>query len=117
MKFDNILSLVLGSIELFCFSGICFGFPFIEFILREEQILKDEFCENVDQEGLCNKALQQYNLIFTLAVTSSVSILFVLLFVLGLTPRLAAWPLRSHTALSNFLGDILKPTKFKMSQT
>ena len=77
MKFENILSLVLGSIELFCFSGICFGFPFIEFILKEEQILKDEFCENVDQEGLCNKALQQYNLIFTLAVTSSVSMVFV----------------------------------------
>ena len=74
MKFDNILSFVLWSIELFCFSGICFGFTFIEFILKEEQILKDEFCENVDQDGLCNKALQQYNLIFTLAVTSSVSI-------------------------------------------
>ena len=34
-----------------------------------------------------------------------------------LTPRLAAWPLRSHTALSNFLGDILQPTKSRMSLT
>ena len=32
-----------------------------------------------------------------------------------LTLRLAAWPLRGHTALSNFLEDILQPTKFKMS--
>ena len=84
MKFENILSLALGAIELFCFSGICFGFPFIEFILKEEQILKDEFCENVDQDGLCNKALQQYNLIFTLAVTSSVSIIFVNSHVFGI---------------------------------
>ena len=32
-----------------------------------------------------------------------------------LIPRLAESPLRSHTALSNFLEDILQPTKFKMS--
>ena len=35
----------------------------------------------------------------------------------NLTPRLAAWLLRSHTALSNFLEDILQPTKSKMSPT
>ena len=34
-----------------------------------------------------------------------------------LTLRLAAWPLRGHTALSNFLEDILQPTKSKMSPT
>ena len=32
-----------------------------------------------------------------------------------LTPRLAAWPLRGHSPLSNFLEDILQPTKSKMS--
>ena len=34
-----------------------------------------------------------------------------------LIPRLAEWPLRGHTALSNFLEDILQPTKSKMSPT
>ena len=34
-----------------------------------------------------------------------------------LTPRLSAWPLRGQTALSNFLEDILQPTKSKMSRT
>ena len=34
-----------------------------------------------------------------------------------LTPTLSTWPLRGHTALSNFLEDILQPTKSKMSPT
>ena len=34
-----------------------------------------------------------------------------------LTPRLAEWPLRGHTALSNFLEDIFQPTKSKLSPT
>ena len=38
-------------------------------------------------------------------------------FTMSLTPRLAAWLLRSHTALNNFLEDILQPTKSKMSPT
>ena len=73
MKFENFLSFVFGAIETFLFSGICFGFPFIEYILKDELVLQDEFCENIEQEELCNKAKEQYNLIFTVAVTSTVS--------------------------------------------
>ena len=73
MRLDNFLSLFLGAIEIFCFSGICFGFPFIEFILKDELVFQEEFCEDSNGNELCNKAKEQYNLLFTVAVTSSVS--------------------------------------------
>ena len=76
MRLDNFLSLFLGAIEIFSFSGICFGFPFIEFILKDELVFQEEFCEDSNGNELCNKAKEQYNLLFTVAVTSSVSLPF-----------------------------------------
>ena len=73
MRLDNFLSLFSGAIEIFCFSGICFGFPFIEYILKDELVFQEEFCEDTNGNELCNKAKEQYNLLFTVAVTSSVS--------------------------------------------
>ena len=76
MRLDNFLSLFSGAIEIFCFSGICFGFPFIEYILKDELVFQEEFCEDTNGNELCNKAKEQYNLLFTVAVTSSVSFPF-----------------------------------------
>ena len=41
---SNFFSLALGFIEMFFFSGIAFGFPFIEYIMKEEGIFYDESC-------------------------------------------------------------------------
>lgn len=38
------MSVFLGVIEVFCYSGIAFGFPFIEFIMKEDGIFYDEQC-------------------------------------------------------------------------
>lgn len=70
---DNYLSVLLGILEMFCYAGIAFGFPFVEFIMKEEGIFNKESCSS--REGLCEKALQQYNTIFTAATASSVSLI------------------------------------------
>ena len=61
---------------MICFSGICFGFPFIEYIMKDEGIFGKEECEGFDEQTstvLCESALKQYNTVFTVGVMTSVS--------------------------------------------
>jgi len=46
------------------FPGIAYGFPFVEFILKEEMVFLTEKCEK-NATVLCEAALEQYNTIFT----------------------------------------------------
>ena len=35
---ENYVSVIFGIVEIICFSSICFGFPFIQYIMIEEGI-------------------------------------------------------------------------------
>ena len=45
---ENIASIVLGVFEIFFFSGICYGFPFLQYVLEDEGVFVKELCENLD---------------------------------------------------------------------
>ena len=48
---ENQISIVLGFIEIFFFSGICYGFPFLQYALEEEGVFAEELCENFNLTG------------------------------------------------------------------
>ena len=48
---ENNVSIVLGFIEIFFFSGICFGFPFLQYTLEEEGVFAEELCESFNVNG------------------------------------------------------------------
>ncbi len=75
---ENFVSLLFGVVEILFFSGIGFGFPFLQYVLEKELVFYDEMCTdesapaNVTEVVLCQGAKQQYNTIFTAAVVSNV---------------------------------------------
>ena len=64
------------------YSGIVFSFPFLEYVMKTEKVFYREMCDsnateselaNDPMEPLCDKALEQYNLVFTLGSVIAVS--------------------------------------------
>ena len=70
---ENYISLLLGLVEILFFSGIGFGFPFIQYILEDEFIFYEEVCAD-ERDVLCQAAKEQYNTVFTCAIVGNVSI-------------------------------------------
>ena len=78
----NYISVLLAMVEMFAYSGINFGFPFIEVIMKKELIFYEEVCSgknntleivleddnqrNSTSKILCEAALEQYNIAFTI---------------------------------------------------
>ena len=79
---SNYFSLLLAVVELFGFTGICFGYSFLQFIFMDELILHKEKCQvnDVNINGtlvLCEEALAYYNFIFSCCIiSSSVGVVF-----------------------------------------
>jgi len=74
-RIPNYISLFLALFEMIGYSGIVFSFPFLEYIMKTEMVFHREMCNqngtetdfaNDPMNTLCEKALEQYNLIFTL---------------------------------------------------
>ena len=84
---SNWLSLLLAAVEVFGFTGICFGYSFLQFIFMDELIQhKEKYKVNdVKINGtrvLCEEALTYYNFIFTCCIiSSSVGVVFFGIFV------------------------------------
>ena len=70
----NYISVFLAMMEMFAYSGISFGFPFIEMIMKNELVFFREVCsknESMAEDDeeipiLCEAALEQYNVAFTI---------------------------------------------------
>ena len=72
---ENYVSLLFAIVEILFFSGIGFGFPFIQYVFEDEFIFYKEKCgneESFDTKVLCEAAKQQYNTVFTSAIVGNV---------------------------------------------
>ena len=64
---------------MFGYSGIAFGLPFIEFIMKKELVFYNESCSSENatmalpsNATLCSGALEAYNLAFSLGAASTI---------------------------------------------
>ena len=87
----NYLSLFLGIFEMFGYSALAVGLPLIEFIMKKENVFYRESCSKLTSINsnttllsnvtLCNAALEEYNVAFSLGATATIVGPFVLGFV------------------------------------